>query len=47
VAVQRVPDLGKWIVNGIGLDAFGAGRLGEAETDLAQGRQIRRQAAGA
>jgi hypothetical protein len=46
-AVQSVPDFEIKMVNGIGLAAFGAAQLGEAEADLAQGRQVRRQAAGA
>lgn len=39
-----MPDIGIEIVNGIGLAAFGAAQLDEAEADLAQCRQVRRQA---
>jgi hypothetical protein len=42
-----MPDIGFEMVNGIGLAAFGAAQLREAEADLAQGRQVRRPAAGA
>ena len=45
--MQAVPDIEIEMLNGIGLGVFGAVGSGRTEADLAQGWQIRWQAAGA
>lgn len=45
-SVQSMPEGGNETVNGIGPAVFGAATSGRVETDLAQGRQVRRQPTG-